>query len=118
LDTTTDTMVRARCFDVLINLEKEQQPLLLAGAIAAAHRLGYAPTRWGTPTIFNRESEYALVLGINDELKFRLNSKSYPAIIAEMVDVPYERDEYVLGLTDASRARREEIEAQLRARTP
>lgn len=113
LDDATAEALSRREFDVLINLEKEKQPLVLAGEIAATVRLGYAPTPWGTPTVFNRESEYALILGINDDLKFRGNCKSYPAIIAEMAALPYQRDPYVLGLTEASRARLGEIEQQL-----
>jgi len=109
--------LRGRQFDVLLNCEEEQRPLLLAGDIAATVRMGYAPTAWGKPTVFNRASEYALLLGINDDLKFRHNTKSYPEIIAEMAELPFQRDPYLLRLTDRSRDRREELEAQLAGST-
>jgi heptosyltransferase-2 len=104
-------------FDVLLNFEKEKEPLAFAGRIRAAHRIGFAPTRWNTPTIFNSESQYALLLGISDELKFRENCKSYPQIICEMTGLKYERDPYVLELTDQSRQRQEQVEALLADRS-
>jgi heptosyltransferase-2 len=108
--------IGSQLFDVLINLEKEKEPLALAGRVTATRKLGYSPTTWGTPTVFNPESEYALLLGINDDLKFRLNSKTYPQIISEMAAMPYQRDGYLLGLTATSHRRRAELEPRLSPR--
>jgi heptosyltransferase-2 len=105
--------VEEREFDLLLNFEKEKQPLALSGRVPARRRLGFAPTRWNTPTVFNPGSRYALLLGLSDELKFRMNRKTYPEIIAEMACVEYRRDHYELGLTPESLARQAEIEKLL-----
>lgn len=104
-------ILAARDFDILLNYEKEKEPLALSARIRASKRLGFAATRWNTATVFNRESEYGLLLGLSDELKFRVNEKVYPQIICEMAGLEYRRDPYVLGLTPESHARRHEIEA-------
>jgi ADP-heptose:LPS heptosyltransferase len=105
--------LEARDFDLLMNFEKEKEPLALAGRVRAAGKAGFAPTHWTTATVFNAESRYALLLGLSDELKFRVNQKAYPQIIAEMAGLPYQRDAYVLGLGVESLRRRTEIEAIL-----
>lgn len=102
-----------RDFDLLLNYEKEPAPLALAGRIRARGRIGFAPTRWGRPAVFNRESAYGLLLGLDDEVKFRLNTKSYPQIICEMTGMTWQRDPYVLELTEASHRRRAEVETRL-----
>lgn len=102
-----------RNFDLLMNYEKEKEPLALAGRIRAAGKIGFAPTRWNTPTVFNPESQYALLLGISDELKFRVNQKPYPQIVAEMAGLPYRRDPYILTLGPEANKRRQEIDEML-----
>lgn len=87
-------------FDILINLEKEQRALALARLINATSKYGFALTEFGTLGIFNKESEYALMLGLSDELKFKQNQKSYQEIIFEMVGLKYGGEEYILELTE------------------
>lgn len=102
----------SRRFDLLLNYEKEKEPLSLAGKVQAQLRMGFAPTPWRTATVFNPESRYALLLGLSDELKFRQNALPYPQIIAEMAGFAYKRDPYILELSEASRRRQAQIEAQ------
>ncbi|MCX7719301.1 MAG: hypothetical protein N2111_13005 [Candidatus Sumerlaeaceae bacterium] len=113
-DTAAD--VESRDFDLLICLEKEGEALALAGRVRAAERRGFGPTRWGTPTVFNPESRYGLLLGLSDELKFRLNTRSYPQIICEMAALEYRRDPYMLALSEASLRARETLMARVGGR--
>ena len=69
----------------------------------ATEKRGFAPSPAGTLTVFNTESEYALQLGLSDELKFRQNTKTYPQIIYEMAGLPYHNEEYVLELSEHSK---------------
>ncbi len=101
--------LRHETFDLLLNFEKDPVPLALAGQVPARCHRGFAPTLWNTPTVFNEASQYALILGICDELKFRQNAKTYPQIIAEMAELPYERDGYELFLSESALQRREEL---------
>jgi heptosyltransferase-2 len=102
-----------RDFDLLLNFEKDRALLELAAAVPAHDRAGFAPTPWGTPTVFNPESRYALLLGLSDELKFRANRKPYPQVVAEMARVAYRRDPYVLPQSAESEARRAQVLAML-----
>ena len=113
-----ETGVRKVCnrrFDLLLNYEKEKEPLDLAGLVQAGCKRGFAPTPWNTPTVYNSGSQYALLLGLSDELKFRVNRKSYPRVICEMAELEYRRDPYVLHLTEAGRARSAEVNGQVRS---
>ena len=113
MNEATAAEIASRDFDLLLNFEKEKEPLALAGRVRATERIGFAPTQWNTATVYNPESQYALLLGLSDELKFRRNTKTYPEIIAEMAGLPYVRDHYVLGLTPESARRRAELEPLL-----
>jgi heptosyltransferase-2 len=105
--------IESRDFDLLICLEKEGEALALAGRVRASERRGFGPTRWGTPTVFNPEARYGLLLGLSDELKFRVNTRSYPEIVCEMAGFEYRRDRYMLALSEASVRAREALRSRL-----
>lgn len=96
-------------FDLLLNFEKDPAPLALAGLVPARCHRGFAPTLWNTPTVFNEASRYALLLGVSDELKFRINTKTYPQIVSEMAELSYARDPYELYLSERAVAKREKL---------
>ena len=50
--------------------------------------------------IFNKASEYAYRLGVDDNLKFRQNKKTYQQIIYEMAELDYQRDAYQFYLRE------------------
>ncbi|MDI6783274.1 MAG: glycosyltransferase family 9 protein [bacterium] len=89
-------------FDILICLDKEVRATGLAILVKAEDKLGFGLTEYGTIEPFDKRSEYAFELGVNDELKFRINQKTYPEIIFEMVGLPYNREEYVFTLPESS----------------
>lgn len=91
----------------LINLEKEQAPLELAAKVQAHRCTGFAPSPYGYPMAFDQLSEFGVLLGLDDELKFRKNSWSYPSIIARMCGLPEVPEPYVLELGAGARAARE-----------
>ncbi|MCX7626633.1 MAG: glycosyltransferase family 9 protein [Candidatus Sumerlaeaceae bacterium] len=113
LDETTEKLLVTETFDLLLNFEKDPAPLALAGRVPARVHRGFAPTIWNTPTVFNASSVYALLLGISDELKFHINEKTYPQIIAEMAEIPYQRDPYELYLPEVAATRRARLAEQL-----
>lgn len=94
--------VYASEYDLLLNFEKEPRALGVARLVAAAERKGFAPGRSGMPEAADADSEYALRLGLSDELKFRQNEKTYPRIVFDMAGLPYEGEEYVLELSEAA----------------
>jgi len=90
--------VLAAHYALLLNFEKEPRALGFVRGVAAYTRKGFAASRSGTPIAADADSEYALRLGLSDELKFRRNTKTYPEIIYEMAGLPYEGQEYILEL--------------------
>ena len=92
--------ILAEEFDVLYNFEKEPRALALASLIKSSEKRGFCLNSFGTMGIFNKESEYALILGIDDELKFSANTKTYQEIVFEIAGFQYNHEEYVLDLTE------------------
>lgn len=91
-------------FDRLYSFDKDPEAIGLATALAAEHKYGFGMTPSGSLTVFNPAAEYALRLGLDDELKFRGNRQTYPQIIFAMAELPYAGEEYVFALTDAERS--------------
>jgi ADP-heptose:LPS heptosyltransferase len=71
------------CFD------KEPKAAALAMNIEARHKSGFGMTRFGNVMPLSPESEYMFELGINDPLKFRANTKTYPELVFECAGLPY-----------------------------
>jgi len=94
--------VQAANYDLLLNFEKEPRALGFARNVAATVRKGFGASASGTPIAADADSEYALRLGLSDDLKFRHNTKTYMQIIYEMAGLPYEGQEYVLEPSDAA----------------
>ena len=92
-------------FDLLICLDKEKESIELATRSRAERKIGFGCDKSGNLSILNKESEYAYQLGISDELKFKLNKKTYQEIIYEMCALEYRNDKYVLNLKDAELAK-------------
>jgi lipopolysaccharide heptosyltransferase III len=87
-------------FDLLISLDKEPGLTALAAQVKAPQKRGFGMNEFGHLTTFNPASEYACRLGVDDDLKFIKNQKTYQEIIHEAAEIPYARDEYVFGLPD------------------
>jgi ADP-heptose:LPS heptosyltransferase len=90
-------------FDILLCLDKEVRATGLAMLVNAKDKIGFGLTEFGTIFPFDKRSEFAIELGVNDELKFRLNQKTYPEIIFDMVGLPYHQEEYVFVLPESSK---------------
>lgn len=116
--TDTAPALPGQTFDLSICLEKEGVPLQFAAQVEARHKVGYGPTPWGAATVVNAEARSMLVLGVDDDLKFRRNTQSYPQIICEAVGLPFVRDPYILELTPAADAQRLQILTAARSRGP
>lgn len=92
-------ILQAEKFDLVLNFEKEMRALALDTLTQSRTKRGFAlHPGAGTLVIHNAASEYALRLGIDDDLKFRQNTKTMPRILFEMAELPYEGEEYVLQI--------------------
>jgi heptosyltransferase-2 len=93
--------------DLLISLDKEPGLTALASRVEATRKLGFGMNENGNLTVFNKASEYAWRLGVDDKLKFFRNQKSYQEIIHDIAEIPYKRDEYVFVLPDEAKVKAE-----------
>ena len=90
-------------FDVLICLDKDPGATALATLIPCERKSGFGMNEHGCLVPFNAAAEYAYRLGVDDDLKFRRNEKTYQEINAEAAEIPYENDPYVFVLSDPDR---------------
>jgi len=90
-------------FDILISLDKEAPSTSVATRINSPQKLGFGMNEYGNLTVFNKGSEYAYRLGIDDELKFHQNKKTYQEIIYEIAEIEYKHDEYVFQLGEGDK---------------
>jgi len=89
-------------FDLVLCLDKEPRASALSMRIKSDKKQGFGLSRYGTIFPLNKESIYAFRLGIDDNLKFRENKKSYQEIIFEAAGLSYNREEYVLSPSPSS----------------
>lgn len=91
----------AASFDLAICLDKEPEALDCIEKANAAEKRGFG---WDAEhkgvAALNAASEYAVRLGVDDELKFRTNEKTYQQISYEQTELPYAYDEYQLHCRD------------------
>lgn len=93
----TVLQVENEAFDEFYCFDKEPKATALAMKIRAGRKVGFGMSEFGNVMPFNKESEYTFGLGINDPLKFRVNTKTYPELIFECAGLPYPNpQEYIL----------------------
>jgi ADP-heptose:LPS heptosyltransferase len=93
----TALQLEMESFDELYCFDKEPKAAALAMKIRAERKVGFGMSSFGNIIPLNKESEYTYQLGIDDCLKFRTNTKTYPELIFECAGIPYlESQEYIL----------------------
>ncbi len=83
-------------FDLVLSLDKDVRVAALAMKVEGVEKKGFGLSTFGNIFPLNPECEYAFQLGIDDELKFRKNQKTYQEIIFEAVGFEYKRQPYEL----------------------
>ncbi len=103
LNAETVLALRGQRFDSVYSLDKDPGLTALAGLVNAPRKLGFCLNEHGNVAAFTPSAAYGLRLGVDDELKFRINTKSYQEMIFELADLEYKTDDYVFVLADAHR---------------
>ena len=83
-------------FDLLLSLDKETRAASLAMHLEAREKLGFGLSRFGNIFPMNPQCDYAFRLGLDDDLKFHQNQKSYQEIIFEAIGMEYKGEPYDL----------------------
>ncbi|MEI7811020.1 MAG: glycosyltransferase family 9 protein [Ignavibacteria bacterium] len=87
-------------FDYVMNVDKSQRSGALALSIKAKHRLGFGINEDGRIIPFNPGAEYNYKLGMDDYLKFRVNTRTGQDYLAETFELDYQMDDYVFCFTE------------------
>jgi heptosyltransferase-2 len=85
-------------FNILYSLDKEVRATALAETVKATEKKGFSFSKKGNIYPLNKEAHYAFKLGISDELKFKINEKTYQEIIFEACGFNYEKEEYAVNI--------------------
>lgn len=113
LDALTSQAMLAEHFDHVISLDKESAPCGLAMALRADRKQGIGLSPAGTPIPLNPEAMSYFLLGLSDDLKFKVNTKSHPQLLYESLGWEYRGQRYELPI-DAQAV--DEIRRRLTAR--
>jgi heptosyltransferase-2 len=116
-DAETVSVLGAMEFDLVLNVDKTQRSAALAMTVRAKEKRGFGLSARGAIEPLNPEAEYSYRLGLDDELKFRGNSKPGTQIAAEAFGLEWRRDPYAIGLSTRELERSGEYRAKLGADT-
>jgi len=92
-------------FDLCLSLDKEPGPTALAMRVDARERRGIGLSPHGTTYPLNAECAAYFLLGLDDDAKFRGNTKGYPQLLYEAVGLPWRGQRYTLHPGAAARRR-------------
>lgn len=91
-------------FDLAINLDKDEEALDCITAASAKSKMGFGRNLDGKLTPLDSNSDYAYQLGIDDDLKFKRNKKTYQQISFEQVGLKFQSEEYDFKIDREDRA--------------
>jgi heptosyltransferase-2 len=86
--------LRCQKFDVVLSLDKTARAAGVGMWAQAKEKLGFGLSEFGTIYPLTADCDYAFQLGMDDDLKFRRNRKTYQEVIFECARLPYAREEY------------------------
>ncbi len=86
-------------FDYLMNADKSDYACAFANEVKAKNKLGFLLNEDGKIIPANKSAMYRYVMGNNDQLKFRENTRTGVDIIHEVFELEYKRDPYVFNFS-------------------
>jgi len=87
-------------FDYVYNADKSDYACAFTNEIKAKNKLGFLLNNDGKIIPANKGAMYSYILGVDDQKKFRENTKSGIEIIHEVFELDYLKDEYIFNLSD------------------
>jgi ADP-heptose:LPS heptosyltransferase len=96
--------LQAMRFDVVCNGDKISEMCALTNLLNAKTKLGFGLNEDGVIIPLNRGAEYNYKMGIDNNLKFKKNVRTYPDIIRETFELDKDIDSYIFHFTDDERS--------------
>ncbi|MCW8823719.1 MAG: glycosyltransferase family 9 protein [Ignavibacteriaceae bacterium] len=90
-------------FDYIMNVDKSQVSCSLLNTLEGKNKLGFGLNENGKIIPVNEGAYYNYNLGMDDNLKFKVNKRTGQDYLAETFELEYKRDEYILELTDEAK---------------
>jgi heptosyltransferase-2 len=87
-------------FDYVLNADKSKLACALLNSVSAANKLGFGLNKDGAIIPVNEGANYNYKLGIDDNLKFKLNKRTGQDYLAETFELEYNNEEYVFEFTE------------------
>ncbi len=91
-------LLQSEKFDLVVCLDKAPEAASIANLVKADKKYGFGLDEQGKIYPFNKEAEYCFILGLDDELKFYKNKKTYQEMIFELAGLKYRNERYELKL--------------------
>ncbi len=86
-------------FDLIMNVDKSTRSGALTMQLKAKEKLGFGINTNGQIIPLNKGAEYNYRLGMDDNLKFKINQRTGEDYLAETFNLDYKRDDYVFHFT-------------------
>lgn len=93
-------IVRNIEYDYLMNSDKSDYACAFSNEVKAKNKLGFLLNEDGKIIPANKSAMYSYIMGNDDKLKFRKNTRSGIDIIHEVFELEYKKDPYVFNFTD------------------
>jgi ADP-heptose:LPS heptosyltransferase len=87
-------------FDYVMDVDKSQRSCALLNSIDAKNKLGFGLNEDGKIIPVNECALYNYNLGMDDNLKFKVNQRTGQDYLAETFELDYKRDEYVFNFSE------------------
>jgi len=87
-------------FDLVMNADKSERSCAFTNSLKSLAKLGFGLNSLGQIVPLNKEAQENYILGLDDHLKFRINTKTVPQLLCEQFRLKYARDEYILTFTN------------------
>lgn len=101
-------------FDILFNSDKSMYACAFANEVDAKDKYGFLLDKDGKIIPANKSAMYNYNLGIDDEMKFRINNRSGSDIIHETFGLKFSRSEYVFEFSDEEKEFMENYKEQVK----
>lgn len=86
-------------FDIIMNVDKSQRSGALTMKLNSKEKLGFGINENNKIIPLNKGAEYNYLLGMDDQLKFRINQRTGQDYLAETFNLEFKNDEYVFNFT-------------------
>lgn len=87
-------------YDIVMNADKSDYACSFTNEVKAKKKLGFLLNEDGKIVPANESAMYSYILGIDDQKKFRENTKTGVEIIHDVFELKYDRDRYIFSLTE------------------